>query len=111
MGALLIGFGLFFMSPWTVYDLADAFAYLREQHKVKSAIRAEKRAVKQAEKAEREAIKEAQRLEEEAAFEAGIGSSKTSPHAGKEFDKDVDTEQVKFLKETRKLKNSPVHSG
>lgn len=69
IGALLIVFGLFFMSPWSVYDLADAFAWLREAYRKNSALRAEKRAIKQAEKAERQAALEAQRLADEAAYQ------------------------------------------
>ena len=107
IGALLIGFGLFFMSPWTVYDLADAFAYLREQHKVKSAIRAEKRAVKQAEKAEREAIKEAQRLEEEAAFEAELEAQRQARML-EEFDKDVDLETGEILERDQEAERIPL---
>jgi S-DNA-T family DNA segregation ATPase FtsK/SpoIIIE len=103
----LIGFGLFFMSPWTVYDLADAFAYLREQHKVKSAIRAEKRAVKQAEKAEREAIKEAQRLEEEAAFEAELEAQRQARML-EEFDKDVDLETGEILERDQEAERIPL---
>ena len=87
IGALLIAFGLFFMSPWTVYDLADAFAYLREQHKIKSGIRAEKRAIRQAEKAEKEALKEAKRLEEEAAYEAELEAQRQA-RLLEEFDKE-----------------------
>ena len=107
IGALLIAFGLFFMSPWTVYDLADAFAYLREQHKVKSAIRAEKRAVKQAEKAEREAIKEAQRLEEEAAFEAELEAQRQARML-EEFDKDVDLETGEILERDQEAERIPL---
>ena len=69
IGALLIVFGLFFMSPWSVYDLADAFAWLREAYRKNSALRAEKRAIKQAEKAKRQAALEAQRLADEAAYQ------------------------------------------
>ncbi len=58
IGALLIAFGLFFMSPWTVYDLADAFATIREKIKESSALRAEKRAQKAAEEEARLALEE-----------------------------------------------------
>ena len=107
IGALLIVFGIFFMSPWTVYDLADAFAYLREQHKVKSAIRAEKRAVKQAEKAEREAIKEAQRLEEEVAFEAELEAQRKARML-EELDKDVDLETGEILERDQEDERIPL---
>lgn len=96
IGGLLIVFGLFFMSPWTVYDLADAFAYLREQHKVKSAIRAEKKAVKQAKKDEQKAIREAQRLEEEAAYEAELEAQRQARML-EELEKDVDLETGEIL--------------
>lgn len=62
ISALLLVFGLFFMSPWSMYDLADAFARIRENYKKQAAARAEKRAVKAAEKAAREeAEKQARR--------------------------------------------------
>lgn len=96
IGALLISFGLFFMSPWTVYDLADGFADLRERHKEKSAIRAEKRAIKEAEKAERNALREAQRLEEELAFEAELESQRQA-RLLEELDNKVDLETGEIL--------------
>lgn len=72
IGALLIAFGLFFMSPWSVYDLADMFAAAMEKHQERSAIRAEKRQEKRLakeaeEKArrEQEAAEEAERLAQE----------------------------------------------
>lgn len=72
IGALLIAFGLFFMSPWTVYDVADFAAMAREKQKERSQIRAEKRAIRQAEKQARLEAQEAERLaaEEEAARQA-----------------------------------------
>lgn len=69
IGALLIVFGLFFMSPWTVYDLADGFSYLRERHQEKRALRAEKCSIKEAEKAAELAL-EKERLAEEVAAQA-----------------------------------------
>ena len=107
IGALLIGFGLFFMSPWTVYDLADAFAYLREQHRIKSGIRAEKRAIRQAEKAEKEALKEAKRLEEEAAYEAELEVQRQARML-EEFDKDVDLETGEILERDQEDERVPL---
>ena len=107
IGALLIAFGLFFMSPWTVYDLADAFAYLREQHKIKSGIRAEKRAVRQAEKAEKEALKEAKRLEEEAAYEAELEAQRKARML-EELDKDVDLETGEILERGQEDERIPL---
>lgn len=73
IGILLIAFGLFFMSPWSVYDLADMFALAVEKYQEKSAIRAEKRQerrwAKEAEKEARLAEEEARR-EQEALAEA-----------------------------------------
>ncbi|MGT2799021.1 DNA translocase FtsK [Streptococcus marmotae] len=65
IGALLIALGLFFMSPWSIYDLADGAVYLRDKYREGAAIRAEKRAVKAEEKALRQAEEEAKRLVEE----------------------------------------------
>ena len=107
IGALLIAFGLFFMSPWTVYDLADAFAYLREQHKIKSGIRAEKRAIRQAEKAEKEALKEAKRLEEEAAYEAELEAQRQA-RLLEELDKDVDLETGEILEADQEDERIPL---
>ena len=107
IGALLIAFGLFFMSPWTVYDLADAFAYLREQHKIKSGIRAEKRAIRQAEKAEKEALKEAKRLEEEAAYEAELEAQRQA-RLLEELDKEVDLETGEILEADQEEEGIPL---
>ena len=107
IGALLIAFGLFFMSPWTVYDLADAFAYLREQHKIKSGIRAEKRAIRQAEKAEKEALKEAKRLEEEAAYEAELEAQRQA-RLLEELDVEVDLETGEILESDQEEERIPL---
>ncbi|TCD46128.1 DNA translocase FtsK [Streptococcus sp. X16XC17] len=66
IGALLIAFGLFFMSPWTVYDLADFVAMAREKQKEHDHVRAEKRAIRQEEKRLRMEAQEAARVEAEA---------------------------------------------
>lgn len=65
IGVLCILFGLFFMSPWSVYDVADGLALLREKFQERSAIRSEKRAEKAATKAQRQAEEEARRLAKE----------------------------------------------
>lgn len=73
IGILLIAFGLFFMSPWSVYDLADMFALAVEKYQEKSAIRAEKRQERRwAKEAEKEArlAEEEPRREQEALAEA-----------------------------------------
>lgn len=62
IGALLILFGLFFMSPWSVYDVADGLALLREKMQERAAIRAEKRAEKAEIEAKLQAEEEARRL-------------------------------------------------
>lgn len=51
IGAIMIVFGLFLMSPWTIYDVADTFSSLREKYHVYAQERAEKQAQKQAKKA------------------------------------------------------------
>lgn len=107
IGALLIVFGLFFMSPWTVYDLADAFAYLRERHHIKSGLRAEKRAIKQAERAERKAIKEAKRLEEEAAYEAELEAQRQA-RLLEESEKNVDLETGEILEFSQEEDRVPL---
>ena len=66
IGLLFIAFGLFFMSPWSVYDVADMLVMLKEKFVQGQERRAEKRAIKAAEKAEREAELAARREEEEA---------------------------------------------
>ncbi|MBF0787178.1 MULTISPECIES: DNA translocase FtsK [unclassified Streptococcus] len=64
IGFLFILFGLFFMSPWSVYDVADGLALLREKSQERAAIRAEKRAEKAAVKAKLQAEEEASRVAE-----------------------------------------------
>lgn len=64
IGLLFILFGLFFMSPWSIYDVADGLALLREKIQEGAAIRAEKRAEKAEAKAKLQAAEEARRLAE-----------------------------------------------
>ncbi|HFH9837014.1 TPA: DNA translocase FtsK [Streptococcus suis] len=66
IGLLFIAFGLFFMSPWSVYDVADMLAILKEKFTQSQKRRSEKRAIKAAEKAERKAEIAAREAEEEA---------------------------------------------
>lgn len=86
IGALFIGFGLFFMSPWSVYDLADGFAVLVEKHKENQAVRAEKRAVKQAERRTRQAELEAEREKAEAAYLEELEAERQARLAEREID-------------------------
>ncbi len=69
IGALFIAFGLFFMSPWSVYDVADLLAMMKERFAQGQERRAEKRAIKAAEKAEQDAELAARKAEEEVARE------------------------------------------
>ncbi|WP_156009456.1 DNA translocase FtsK [Streptococcus ruminantium] len=64
IGFLLIAFGIFFVSPWSVYDVADGLAFLKEKLTEGQAKRAELRAQKQAEREEKRQ-RELVRLEEE----------------------------------------------
>ncbi len=96
IGGLLITFGLFFMSPWTVYDLADGLAALREKHQERSAIRKEKRALRQAEK---QAQLEAQRAEEVAALQSQVEADYQAQLAQELEEKKVDPETGEILEE------------
>ncbi len=107
IGALLIAFGLFFMSPWTVYDLADGFSYLREKHQEKQALRAEKRAIKEAEKAAQQAI-EAERLAQEAAAQTLLADEEIRDIPVAEQPFLVDMETGEMLDRERLVDQIPV---
>lgn len=107
IGALLIAFGLFFMSPWTVYDLADGFSYLREKHQEKQALRAEKRAIKEAEKAAQEAL-EAERLAQEEAAQALLVNEEPQEMALEEIPFPVDMETGEILDREPLVDQIPV---
>lgn len=64
IGFLLIAFGLFFMSPWSVYDIADGMAIAKEKFAAHHAKRSEQRAIKRGEREEKRQL-ELARLEEE----------------------------------------------
>ncbi len=64
IGFLLIAFGIFFMSPWSVYDVADGMAVFRDRLSERQEKRAELRAQKRVEREERRQ-QELARLEEE----------------------------------------------
>ena len=96
----------FLHEPLDSLWLIDAFAYLREQIRLKVLSEQKKQAIKTGGKRLKwEAIKEAQRLEEEAAFEAELKLKKK--FMLEELDKDVDLETGEILKETRKMKEFP----
>ncbi|NQP33022.1 DNA translocase FtsK [Streptococcus suis] len=64
IGFLLIAFGIFFMSPWSVYDVADGMAVFRDRLSERQEKRAELRAQKRV-KREEKRQQELARLEEE----------------------------------------------
>lgn len=64
IGFLLIAFGIFFMSPWSVYDVADGMAVFRDRLSERQEKRAELRAQKRIEREEKRQ-QELARLEEE----------------------------------------------
>ncbi|NQP32227.1 DNA translocase FtsK [Streptococcus suis] len=64
IGFLLIAFGIFFMSPWSVYDVADGMAVFRDRLSERQEKRAELRAQKRVEREEKRQ-QEFARLEEE----------------------------------------------
>ncbi|MGV3088028.1 DNA translocase FtsK [Streptococcus suis] len=64
IGLLLIAFGIFFMSPWSVYDVADGLAVLKDKMTEGQLKRAELRELKRAEREEKRQL-ELARLEEE----------------------------------------------
>ncbi|MDG4477988.1 DNA translocase FtsK [Streptococcus parasuis] len=64
IGFLFIAFGIFFMSPWSVYDVADGMAVFRDRLSERQEKRAELRAQKRVEREEKRQ-QELARLEEE----------------------------------------------
>ncbi|NQN91401.1 DNA translocase FtsK [Streptococcus suis] len=64
IGFLLIAFGIFFMSPWSIYDVADGMAVFRDRLSERQEKRAELRAQKRGEREEKRQ-QELARLEEE----------------------------------------------
>ena len=64
IGFLLIAFGIFFMSPWSVYDVADGLVVFKDKFSERQEKRAELRAQKRVEREEKRQ-QELARLEEE----------------------------------------------
>ncbi|HEL1906773.1 TPA: DNA translocase FtsK [Streptococcus suis] len=95
IGFLLIAFGIFFMSPWSVYDVADGMAVFRDRLSERQEKRAELRAQKRVEREEKRQ-QELARLEEERLRienEVEATDESTSP------ERKIDLETGEILKE------------
>ena len=108
IGFLLIAFGIFFMSPWSVYDVADGMAVFRDRLSERQEKRAELRAQKRVEREEKRQ-QELARLEEERLRienEVEVTDESTSPQRKI----DLETEEILEEKEIEEPVQVPIFS-
>lgn len=104
IGGLIIIFGLFFLSPWSVYDVADGLIFVQEKLADRREKRSEIRAQKLAEK-EKERQKELARMEEE---KYHLEDSSLSNQLKEPFASADDLELIKELDD--EIKHIPIIS-
>ena len=108
IGFLLIAFGIFFMSPWSVYDVADGLVVFRDKFSERQEKRAELRAQKRVEREEKRQ-QELARLEEERLRienEVEVTDESTSPQRKI----DLETEEILEEKEIEEPVQVPIFS-
>ena len=108
IGFLLIAFGIFFMSPWSVYEVADGMAVFRDRFSERQEKRAELRAQKRVEREEKRQ-QELARLEEERLRienEVEVTDESTSPQRKI----DLETEEILEEKEIEEPVQVPIFS-
>ncbi|MDG4512636.1 DNA translocase FtsK [Streptococcus suis] len=108
IGFLLIAFGIFFMSPWSVYEVADGMAVFRDRLSERQEKRAELRAQKRVEREEKRQ-QELARLEEERLRienEVEVTDESTSPQRKI----DLETEEIIEEKEIEEPVQVPIFS-
>ena len=108
IGFLLIAFGIFFMSPWSVYEVADGMAVFRDRLSERQEKRAELRAQKRVEREEKRQ-QELARLEEERLRienEVEVTDESTSPQRKI----DLETEEILEEQEIEEPVQVPIFS-
>ncbi|HEM3677524.1 TPA: DNA translocase FtsK [Streptococcus suis] len=108
IGFLLIAFGIFFMSPWSVYEVADGLAVFRDRLSERQEKRAELRAQKRVEREEKRQ-QELARLEGERLRienEVEVTDESTSPQRKI----DLETEEILEEKEIEEPVQVPIFS-
>ncbi|HFI0789286.1 TPA: DNA translocase FtsK [Streptococcus suis] len=108
IGFLLIAFGIFFMSPWSVYEVADGMAVFRDRLSERQEKRAELRAQKRVEREEKRQ-QELARLEGERLRienEVEVTDESTSPQRKI----DLETEEILEEKEIEEPVQVPIFS-
>ncbi|MGQ7318971.1 DNA translocase FtsK [Streptococcus suis] len=108
IGFLLIAFGIFFMSPWSVYEVADGMAVFRDRLSERQEKRAELRAQKRVEREEKRQ-QELARLEGERLRienEVEVTDESTSPQRKIDFE----TEEILEEKEIEEPVQVPIFS-
>ena len=108
IGFLLIAFGIFFMSPWSVYDVADGLVVFKDKFSERQEKRAELRAQKRVEREEKRQ-QELARLEEERLRienEVEVTDESTSPQRKI----DLETEEILEEKEIEEPVQVPIFS-
>ena len=108
IGFLLIAFGIFFMSPWSVYDVADGMVVFKDKFSERQEKRAELRAQKRVEREEKRQ-QELARLEEERLRienEVEVTDESTSPQRKI----DLETEEILEEKEIEEPVQVPIFS-
>ena len=108
IGFLLIAFGIFFMSPWSVYEVADGLVVFKDKFSERQEKRAELRAQKRVEREEKRQ-QELARLEEERLRienEVEVTDESTSPQRKI----DLETEEILEEKEIEEPVQVPIFS-
>ncbi|HFI0550833.1 TPA: DNA translocase FtsK [Streptococcus suis] len=108
IGFLLIAFGIFFMSPWSVYDVADGLVVFKDKFSERQEKRAELRAQKRVEREEKRQ-QELARLEGERLRienEVEVTDESTSPQRKI----DLETEEILEEKEIEEPVQVPIFS-
>ena len=108
IGFLLIAFGIFFMSPWSVYEVADGLVVFKDKFSERQEKRAELRAQKRVEREEKRQ-QELARLEEERLRienEVEVTDESTSPQRKI----DLETEEILEEQEIEEPVQVPIFS-
>ncbi|HEM3691019.1 TPA: DNA translocase FtsK [Streptococcus suis] len=108
IGFLLIAFGIFFMSPWSIYDVADGLVVFKDKFSERQEKRAELRAQKRVEREEKRQ-QELARLEGERLRienEVEVTDESTSPQRKI----DLETEEILEEKEIEEPVQVPIFS-
>ncbi|WP_392461624.1 DNA translocase FtsK [Streptococcus parasuis] len=108
IGFLFIAFGIFFMSPWSVYDVADGMAVFRDRLSERQEKRAELRAQKRVEREEKRQQELARLEEERLRIENEVEATDESTSSERKID--LETGEILEEKEIEEPVQVPIFS-